>query len=148
MVVWSLLLLIVMAVMVFTTRLPSGSPRGRGPQGRPPQGRPPQGSHDTFVLGPGLRVTEKRNLPDGKVSYRLMKEHLPTPGQRLWRRLMRVFGRPPRPEPAQQDGSPTRYSPGRPPHSAELQSFLEARRRSLERRTPDETKRGPDETLH
>ena len=142
---WSLLLLIVMAVMVFTTRPVSGNFRSRGPGLSP--SRPRQST--SFNVGPGLKIAEKKTLPNGNVSYRLMEEHLPSPGQRLWRQLMRLLGRSPRRDPSQSSdpGKPP-YVASRPPQSAELQNFLEARRRGLSRKGDDGAKRGPDDTLH
>jgi hypothetical protein len=44
--------------------------------------------------------------------------------------------------------TPSRIEPQRPPQSVEFQSFLDARRREIERRKAEQAKRGPDDTLH
>jgi hypothetical protein len=153
----SLILLAVMSVLVFTMRAEGGRIGGRPGSAK----RPAAGGGDRMVFGPGIKVTEKKILPDGKVSYRLMREHkLPSPAQRFWRRLHRFVGAGRRVQTgasgqgeqksgsqdsgAQKSGAPA----GRPPQSAELQDFLEARRREIQRRNASDTKRGPDDTLH
>lgn len=145
--IWSLLLLIAVAVMVLTTRRPAdpnGIPGTYDGRPKTPKGTTVDGP---FRFGPGVKIASKKIHPDGKVSYRLMKEHLPTPTQRLWRSLVRLVRRP-RPRDGGSDGSDAsrNYTPGGQQQSAELQSFLEARRRNLSQRNSD--KRGPDETLH
>jgi hypothetical protein len=74
-----------------------------------------------------------------------MDEHLPTRGQRMWRGITRIFKRPAsfkgQMDAERRDQPSGTRTDGQP--SAELQSFLDARRRDLERR-----KRGPEDTLH
>ncbi|NJM56014.1 MAG: hypothetical protein HC841_09075 [Verrucomicrobiae bacterium] len=105
---------------------------------RPMQPFGDRGADDRKRSGP-------RSRSEGKVSYRLMDEHLPTRGQRMWRGIARLFKRPTGPNVPpgveRRDPAAGSHADGQP--SADLQSFLDARRRDLERR-----KRGPEDTLH
>ncbi|MBX9926467.1 MAG: hypothetical protein K2Y05_08925 [Hyphomicrobiaceae bacterium] len=152
---WSLLSLLTVALMIFTMRPVPGAPR-----------RPSTRASDRSGPPTTRRSTDKRSAPEGKVSYRLMDERLPSRRQRMWRSLMRFFKGPPRMEfrgqrdasqgkPGGATGISSESNPatlGRttsgPQQSVELQSFLDARRRDLTKRNADETKRGPDDTLH
>lgn len=144
---WSLLTLFAIAIMVFTMRPAGGvhpSRASRASAQRPNAGRRP-------LTGPA------RGRSDDKISYRLMEERLPSRGERLWRSIARVFLRSPRVErrPTGTGGETIRGEVNRGEadgpqrhQSAELQSFLEARRSNPSKRGSGETKRGPDDTLH
>jgi len=140
---WPILSLIVMAVMVFTMRPLKGMPTARGATPRRSGPRPDNrfGGREAD----DRKRSEPRTRPEGKVSYRLMDEHLPTRGQRMWRGITRIFKRPAsfkgQMDAERRDQPSGTRTDGQP--SAELQSFLDARRRDLERR-----KRGPEDTLH
>lgn len=100
------------------------------------------------------RSTQAAKEPPGVVTYALMKDKkLPSPAQRVWRRIVRPFagltglfgggnGKPAGP-PMDMDARRSGKT------SAELQDFLDARNREIARRKAEgATKPGPDDLLH
>lgn len=149
--IWSLLTLLTLAAMVFTMRPIPGESRQRGSSSARPSRSAASDGGQRGPAATGMRRARSRPNQEDKVSYRLMDEHLPSRSQRMWRSMVRfVKGAPRMERRASSDSDPART--GRagagPQQSAELQNFLDARRRDLTRRNASDTKRGPDETLH
>jgi hypothetical protein len=89
--------------------------------------------------------------PASKVSYELMEgKRLPSSSQLRMRRVLRPFSaawrwvRPGKAAERGEDQSSVRTDR----KSAELENFLEARNREIERRKTEAAKRGPEDQLH
>lgn len=149
--IWSLLTLLTLAAMVFTMRPIPGESRQRGSNSARTSRSAGSAVGASGPAATGMRPARSRANQEGKVSYRLMDEHLPSRSQRMWRSIVRFVKGAPRMErrgAAESDPARTGHGGAGPQQSAELQNFLDARRRDLTRRNARETKRGPDETLH
>jgi hypothetical protein len=141
----SILLLAFMLALVLLHRgRPSVRVRKTGPsQYGPAQtgwGRP----------GPKSETKVKVGRPD-KVSYELMDgKRLPSSSQLRMRRIFRPFGAAWRwVRPGKSSGQGEQHQTHRPDRkSAELENFLEARNKEIERRKADAAKRGPEDQLH
>lgn len=141
----SLLLLAFMLVLVLLNR---GGPSVRVRKTGPSQYGPAQSGWGKAAQKASSKP--KVNEP-GSVSYELMDgKRLPSSSQLRMRRILRPFGtvwRWVRPvKPAAGGGTQQAARPER--KSAELENFLEARNKEIERRKSEAGKRGPEDQLH